>query len=139
MLPEDCQVFAQVLESATEGKGPDRAVSVPTLLSAYNERRLEDALAAVALSEKGMGGARTSTLRFAATMLVTMTLHKTLGLLAPGVRSCRLGIFCWRYDVLPGRNRSGGRGRRYVVCVCYSGSARNDIACATDIFYSAPK
>eukprot|EP00752_Nemacystus_decipiens_P010969 g9749.t1 len=82
---EDTQVFAQVLESAGEGKALDQAVSVPTLLAAYNERRFEDALAAVTLSEGGIGGARTVRFRFAATMLVTMVLHKTLGRLAPKV------------------------------------------------------
>lgn len=84
--PEDCKVFAQVLESAAEGKAPDQSVDVTALLAAYNERRFEDAAAAVALSEGAMGGARTRRLKFQATMMVTMALHKTLGRLAPQVR-----------------------------------------------------
>lgn len=90
-------MFAQVLESATEGKAPDQAVDVPKLLAAYNERRLEDALAAVTLSEQGMGGARTVRPSFAAKMLVTMTLHKTLGRLAPKVTF----LFCCFPFVVP--------------------------------------
>lgn len=80
-------MFAQVLDSATSrGKASDRAVDVPGLLAAYNERRLEDALAAVTLSEGGIGGARTVRLPYQAKLLVTILLHKTLGRLAPKVR-----------------------------------------------------
>lgn len=77
-LAEDCRVFAQVLDAAMEGSSaPDQAVDVPALLAAYNERRLEDALAAVTLSERG--------LPYQAKLFVTILLHKTLGRLAPKV------------------------------------------------------
>lgn len=65
---------------------PARAVDVPTLLAAYNERRLEDAIAAVTLSERGMGGARSVRLPFLAKLYVTKLLNKTLGRLAPEVK-----------------------------------------------------
>ncbi|CAN0208273.1 unnamed protein product [Ectocarpus sp. 6 AP-2014] len=82
---EDCQVFAQVLDSATEGKAVGQAVDVPKVLEAYNERRFEDAVAVCELSEEGMGGARSMRPAFAAQLLMTVLLNKTLGLLAPKV------------------------------------------------------
>lgn len=79
-------MFAQVLESAAEGKASDQAgVDVPAVLAAYNARRLEDALAVVKLSAQRMGGYRLPSIRFVGTMMVTMGLHKTLGRLAPKV------------------------------------------------------
>ncbi|CAM9788399.1 unnamed protein product [Scytosiphon promiscuus] len=82
---EDCQVFAQVLESAGADKDGPRPVDVPKVLGAYNERRFEDALAVCELSEEGMGGGRTMRPAFAAQLFLTVLLNKTLGRLAPKV------------------------------------------------------
>lgn len=77
----------QVLDSVAQGTAPPaRAVDVPALLAAYDERRLEDAIAAVTLSERGMGGARSVRLPFLAKLYVTKLLNKTLGRLAPEVK-----------------------------------------------------
>lgn len=87
LVAEDCQVFAEVLETATEGTDEARPVDVPKVLDAYNERRFEDALAVCELSEEGIGGGRTMRPAFAAQLFLTVLLNKTLGRLAPKVGS----------------------------------------------------
>lgn len=126
--PEDSQVFAQVLElSATEesnAAAAPAAVNVPRLLAAYDERRREDALAAVELSEEALGGgARSVGLVFAATMLVTMALHKTLGRLAPQVRV--IGSAAGATMLLFGGNTNGGEGQKSVPWWSVSVSLRS--------------
>lgn len=92
--PEDCQVLAQVLDSAAEEKGIAQPLDVPKVLETYNEKRLEDAQAACTLSEIAMGGRRTIRPAFAAQMLLMMILNKTLGRLFPKVNTLASSVLC---------------------------------------------
>lgn len=85
--PEDCQILAQLLDSATDGEGLAQTIDVPKVLETYNERRLEDAQAVCTLSEIGMGGSRSMRPAFAMQMLLMVILNKTLGRLAPKVNT----------------------------------------------------
>lgn len=82
---EDCQVFTEVLDSVASKNSPSKSVDIPAVLAAYNDRRHGDAIAVCSLSEIGMGGARSMRPAFAAQLLLTTLLSKTLGLFAPQV------------------------------------------------------
>lgn len=82
---EDSQVFAEVLDSAIEENAGAGLPDIPSVLSAYNERRSEDVVAVCTLSELSLGGARMMRPSLAAQLLITVLLNKTLGLIAPKV------------------------------------------------------
>lgn len=86
LFPEDCRILAQVIDSELEKSG---SIDVPPVLNTYNKLRLEDVHAVCALSEEGLGGARSMRLAFAAQLMLITLLNKTLGKLAPKViNSC---------------------------------------------------
>ena len=89
---EDCKVLAEVLDSAASKKSPSESVDVPAVLAEYNERRFGDAIAACSLSEI-MGKNQSKRLAFAAQLMLTTLLNKTLGRFAPKVRVPELRLF----------------------------------------------
>lgn len=87
-VAEDCQVLAAVVGLFEgEGKPEGQPTDIPTVLQAYNDRRLDNAHAVCELSEEGMGGGRSMRPAFMAQLFVVVFLNKTLGRLFPKVRS----------------------------------------------------
>ena len=115
---EDCQVFAEVLESAASNKSPSKSVDIPAVLAAYNDRRHGDAIAVCSLSEIGMGGARSMRPAFAAQLLLTTLLSKTLGLFAPKVRVPELCLILY-CAVVAGRVNSK---QHFHPSTCHEGA-----------------
>lgn len=82
---EDCEVLVEVLDSAASKNSATESVDIPAVLATYNDRRLGDAIAACSLSEIAMGGDRSIRPAFAAQLMLTSLLNKTLGRFAPKV------------------------------------------------------
>lgn len=83
ILPEDCQVLAQLLAAEMKKTGATQVDNFPQVLEAYNNLRLEDAHAVCELSEIGsaLGFRKTLT----AQLTLAVLLNKTLGRIAPKV------------------------------------------------------
>ncbi|CAM9205152.1 unnamed protein product [Choristocarpus tenellus] len=80
---EDCQVLAEVLDSwASQAEGTGGAFNISASLEAYNDRRLDDAIAVTELSEVGVSR---SSPTIKSGFIVTLLFHRFLGFLAPKV------------------------------------------------------
>ncbi len=91
-------MLCRILDAEEGEKG---CVDVQSVLRTFNELRLPDAHAVCAMSEVGFGGARSTRPAFAAQLMLTMLLNKTLGKLAPEVSSSclpRVAVFAARSD-----------------------------------------